>query len=508
MTIDPVERALPGFLAHSRWFAGKEKPLRSARILDVLRLSVDPSFGCLTIVGVEGSDGRAERYLLPLACAWGRKASELRRRRADTVLAEIPRGRGGSAGIMFDAFNDKAFTRALLNAFAQRKRLHGQTGVAKAITTRVFRQWHAARPGKRREPASGSQSNSTAVVGERVFLKLYRRLTEGVHPEIEIGRYLSEHAKFRHVAPALGVLEYVNGSGAPTSLAFLQGFVRSDGDAWTYTLESLEEFLRQARGTPVREIPRRAAEFLRAIRLLGRRTAELHHALSLGQGRDAFAPESFSAKDQRELVNSMRALTRSVFRKLRSSLGRVPPRLRSDARRVLKIENRVDKLAGDILRMRISAPRIRCHGDLHLRQVLRSDGDYIITDFEGEPGRSVQDRRVKQCALRDVASMLRSFDYAAESVLIRFPSKEKWVDAWRHWAYAAFLEGYIEVAQGGRFFPKDAVESSRLLQFYLLEKAVYELGGELGYRPDWLGAPLRGILRLVDERERNGRARQ
>lgn len=499
-----IERALPSFLARSRWFAGKVGELRSVRIRDLLELTEGAIHNCLAIIEVEDAEKRLETYLLPLACAFGRKASELRKRAPDLILSGIssntPRN---TEGVLFDGFGDFAFNRALLDAFAKRRRFRGRVGQARAITTRVFRSWHASSPHKQRAPVSGNQSNSTLIIGERVFLKLYRRLTRGIHPEIEVGRFLTERARFPHIAPMLGVLEYVNGSGAPTSLALLQGYVPSTGDAWNFTIDSLERFLRRVRGEP-KAVPGIERDFFEAIRLLGRRTAELHHALSSDRSDPAFVPEPFFETDRRELVRSMRSMTRAVFRRLRSGFESVPPRLRPLARRTLAQEALVLQLAGDIHHLQLNVPRIRCHGDYHLRQVLRAGGDYIITDFEGEPGRPVVSRRVKQCALRDVASMLRSFDYAAQAILFRKPSKDTWIRAWLQWTNAAFLGGYFEVARGSTFVPGDPDETRRLLRFYLLEKAVYELGAELGYRPDWIASPLKGILELIQPVRRHG----
>jgi maltose alpha-D-glucosyltransferase/alpha-amylase len=249
--------------------------------------------------------------------------------------------------------------------------------------------------------------------------------------------------------------------------------------------------------------------YLETARLLGRRTAELHLALGIERGDPAFAPEAFTSLYQRSLYQSMRNLTTRVFRLLRDQLPRLSERAAVEARSVAGLEERILDTFKALLTRRIQATRIRCHGDYHLGQVLHTGRDFVIVDFEGEPARSLAERRLKASPLRDVAGMLRSFAYAAHTGLLNTtnggvvrpedaPVLEPWAEFWRLWTSSAFLRSYLHRAADASFVPRERAELEALLSVLLLEKAVYELGYELNNRPDWLGIPIRGILQVLD----------
>jgi maltose alpha-D-glucosyltransferase/alpha-amylase len=249
---------------------------------------------------------------------------------------------------------------------------------------------------------------------------------------------------------------------------------------------------------------------LECIRLLGRRTGELHCALASDADDPAFAPERYTTLYQRSLYQSLRNLAARVLEALRAALSRLDPALRGDADQLLRAEGHLGDALRGILAERIDAARIRCHGDYHLGQVLRSGGDFAITDFEGEPARSLGERRLKRSPLCDVAGMLRSFDYAARGSLVGFARDgvirpedvgrlAPWSLVWRNWASSSFLRSYLREVEPARLVPADPGQLRRLLHLLLLEKAVYELGYELDSRPDWVSIPLRGVLELLGE---------
>jgi maltose alpha-D-glucosyltransferase/alpha-amylase len=242
--------------------------------------------------------------------------------------------------------------------------------------------------------------------------------------------------------------------------------------------------------------------------LLGRRTAELHLALSSVADDPAFAPEPFSSLYQRSLYQSMRNQAVAGFQLLRDRLERLPEEVAEEARTLAGLEPTVLQAFGAVLGKKISATRIRCHGDYHLGQVLYTGKDFVIIDFEGEPARPLSERRLKRSPLRDVAGMLRSFDYAAHTVLFGAPESgvirpedvpklESWARFWQLWVSSAFLRAYLHAAADAPFIPRARGELEVLLQVLLLEKSIYELGYELNNRPDWIKVPIRGILRLV-----------
>ena len=244
--------------------------------------------------------------------------------------------------------------------------------------------------------------------------------------------------------------------------------------------------------------------YLRTAELLGRRTADMHLALAVGEGK-GFAAEPFSRLYQRSLYQSMRANARRVLSLLRKRRSQLPEAASAQAELLLKNEEALLDRFHRVSDIRIAAQRIRCHGDFHLGQVLFTGKDFIITDFEGEPERPIGERRIKVSPLRDVAGMIRSFHYAShaamsgarrEAWLSSAQSLEvaPWLAVWYLWSATSYLKAYLAHASSGSFLPERAEELEALLDGYILEKAVYELGYELNNRPGWVQIPLEGIL--------------
>jgi maltose alpha-D-glucosyltransferase/alpha-amylase len=367
------------------------------------------------------------------------------------------------------------------------------------------------------------QSNNSVVFGERLILKVFRRLEEGVNPELEVGRFLTEKTNFAQIAPLAGSLEYRRDSGEPVSLAVLQGYVPNQGDAWQYTLNTLSHFFRGAelvdseppavarnlvQAAAAAELPEAAARtigaYLESARLLGRRSAELHRALASDPDDPAFAPERITPQDQRSIYQSLSGLSMRSTDLLRSQLKKIPEDARDEAKQVLELEPRIASIFKSFLSRRLTTTRIRVHGDYHLGQVLYTGHDFVIIDFEGEPTRTLYERRLKRLALRDVAGMLRSFDYASQAALksdqipaAALPSLRSWGRFWVQCVSAAFLKSYLATAGTASFVPQAADDLDLQLNTMLLEKALYELRYELNTRPDWVRIPLRGILEAV-----------
>jgi maltose alpha-D-glucosyltransferase/alpha-amylase len=367
------------------------------------------------------------------------------------------------------------------------------------------------------------QSNNSVVFGERLILKVFRRLEEGVNPELEVGRFLTEKTAFGQIAPLAGSLEYRRPAGEPVSLAVLQGYVPNQGDAWQYTLNTFAHFLHSAEVAAADAPPALAKSLLQAVaaempevatrtigayleaaRLLGRRTAELHLALASDPSDPAFAPERITQQDQRSIYQSISGLSMRSTDLLRTQLSKLAPDAREEAKQVLELEPRIASILKSFLARRLSTTRIRVHGDYHLGNVLYTGSDFVIIDFEGEPTRSLYERRLKRLALRDVAGMLRSFDYASQAALksdqidaTTLPGLRTWSRFWVQCVSAAFLKSYLAAAGTASFVPQSPDDLDAQLTTMLLEKALYELRYELNMRPDWVRIPLRGILEVV-----------
>jgi maltose alpha-D-glucosyltransferase/alpha-amylase len=366
------------------------------------------------------------------------------------------------------------------------------------------------------------------VYGDLFVLKLYRRLEEGINPDLEVGRYLTEDCNFRNIAPVAGALEYRRRQQEPITLGILQVFLPALGDAWRYTQDAVGRYFtevqaRQAEDgaapasqqsllalldeSPPSHVAGSIGPYLESARLLGQRTGELHVALARPADDPNFAPEPFTDFYRHGLYQSMLGEASQTFRLLRRRLKSLPPALQSDAQLVLEHERDVRQRFRAIRDRRITALRTRTHGDYHLGQVLYTGKDFIIIDFEGEPARPISVRRLKQSPLRDIAGMLRSFHYAVNSTLIEQTTDVRpedltalapWTRLWYLWVGAAFLKAYFAVASQGAFLPQTQEELQVLLDAYLLEKALYELRYELNSRPDWVKVPLQGILYLLE----------
>jgi maltose alpha-D-glucosyltransferase/alpha-amylase len=344
-------------------------------------------------------------------------------------------------------------------------------------------------------------SNTVVTLGETLFLKGYRHVRNGINPELEMGRFLAEEAGFVHGVPVAGALEYLGDDGTVMTLALLQAYVPNQGDGWEYTQAYLERVLAELRDADSSPRADTHGAFLALIRILGRRTAELHNALGRATGNPAFDPEPMTPADLRQLRETVRAEAATTLDRLgehvRAALSAATT---DDAARLLSMHESVNAFINDLAVEGKSGWRTRFHGDYHLGQVLVTRNDFVIIDFEGEPARPIEERRTKQSPLRDVAGMLRSFNYARWSALRRAAQNAEELvrldtaaRAWEHETRAAFLSGYQEALA-----PERGPVDAQLLELFELEKAFYELRYELDNRVDWVPVPLQGILALLD----------
>jgi maltose alpha-D-glucosyltransferase/alpha-amylase len=437
----------------------------------------------------------------------------------------------GEEGVLLDAVGDREFALGLLDLVLRRRTARNRQVELVGTQTVAMRQLRSEGL-KVLEPMLGraEQSNTSIMFGDRVMLKLFRRLEPGVNPDLDIGRFLAAR-QFAGVPALLGALEFRRSQGLPTSVGLLSIYVPNARDAWEHALDTLGRYfdrvlsLPESRSRPVvrsetlvrlarEEVPQDTAEligtFLESARMLGERTAALHEVLAGEIEEPDFVPEPFSPHYVRGLYQSMRNLTRRTFHLLHKRLDQVPTLLKADAEWVLGREPELLGRFRALCERPLTVLRIRHHGDFHLGQVLYTGKDFLIVDFEGEPARSLGERQIKRSPLRDVAGMVRSFDYAAHAALFRqmdqgtLPISQLdravlWVRLWQQWVSAVYLRAYCERAGKISFMPTTEGELRVILEAYLLEKAVYELGYELNNRPNWLRIPLQGIRQLMGE---------
>jgi maltose alpha-D-glucosyltransferase/alpha-amylase len=526
-----VEGLLPAFLRTRRWFGGKARRIKEVEIVEAIPVPVGRATDFLTLTRVDYTDGDPETYVVTLGFATGDRATHLLENERHRVLAHARVK--GVEGVVHESFGDRPFGHALLDAIGRRRVLKGLAGDFVALPGRGYRKLRGKEP-LEPVPLGAEQSNSSLLFGDRLILKIFRRVDSGVNPDIEIGRFLTEEAGFPHVAAVAGTIEYRPRKGGEMSLAILQDCVENEGDAWRFTLDAVDQYFEEvvtrsegerrppvlrdgtlvslARGETPPEVQQTMGTYLSASWLLGKRTAEMHLALASDADDPGFAPEAFTPFYQRSLYQSMRNLTERSIGLLKRRLDALPEDVREEARGLASRQAELLRRFRGILERPITALRTRVHGDYHLGQVLRSGADFVIIDFEGEPAVPLGTRRLKRCPLRDAAGMVRSFHYAAHHGLRSLEERgtirkdersafEPWVQHWYRWASASFLRGYLEAAEDAAFLPEAEEELEGLLTVYLLEKAVYELGYELNNRPDWVHLPLAGIRQLLGDEE-------
>jgi trehalose synthase-fused probable maltokinase len=408
---------------------------------------------------------------------------------------------GERVTLLYDAIYEADFRLALLRTALERVRIPGRS-----------MHLHGAPAGELVLPPRDlpsrvlevEQSNSSLVFADRFFLKLYRRLEEGMNPDAELTRFLSERQHFAHVPAYVGSIECHPTDGPSGILALLVELVPNDGDAWSATLSALRGFYsRVPATTPGADLASVIGPTtIELARRLGQRTGEMHVALAADVTDPAFAPEPFTPQDWRDLHAAMCASARNGLAALREKLAELPADTRAEASELAARGEEILARHARLLDHPIATVKTRIHGDYHLGQVLLTRGDVVILDFEGEPARPLAERRLKASPLRDVAGMLRSFGYAAHTALRAADSAgpahlAPWTTAWaRHMAHT-FLDAYRAATVGAPFIPAAAEDFAVPLECFLLDKAIYEVGYELNNRPAWLPIPIAALLAVL-----------
>jgi maltose alpha-D-glucosyltransferase/alpha-amylase len=353
------------------------------------------------------------------------------------------------------------------------------------------------------------QSNSTALADHDYVVKVYRRLEAGINPEIEIGRFLTEVAGFANAPALLGSVELIEGD-SKSAIAIVHAFVENQGDGWTVTSAYLDRFIDEQRLLARSEHPGESEEqvpYLRYMSQTGRRVAEMHLALAGNDELADFAPEPTRPEDVRRWIEDMMACAERVFDALKQRRDAVKEADRPLVDQLLAQRETLRDRVGTLLPPDIDGQKIRHHGDFHLGRMLIVKDDIFVIGFAGDPQRSLDERRRKAPAARDVAGLIRSIDYSAtaalEHALKVAPDEQTRLGAalgeWRDRAAAAYLATYRDTMTDPRLWPADPVAAERLLNFCLLEKAFQEIEYELAYRPEWLRVPLTGALRILSQ---------
>ncbi|WP_373511433.1 trehalose synthase [Persicitalea sp.] len=479
------------FLKKCRWFAGKARQVVISSVIQEIPFG-DAS---IWIVEVGYEEGDTERYQLPVMMV-----SEMPGFSTEQTLIQETDGQFLVDAIYTDSFRRNLYAHIYNSesygeestrmSFVRGKGLDAEDA-PEHISTRVL-------------PVDSS--NSALVFGGKYFFKLYRKLFQLPNPEVEMIEFLTEHSDFRQMPAFCGSMTLKSLGEPDITLGMMQRMVEAQKDNWDRTGDYLNDFLY---AVPNRVFSIQEDVFER-VGLLGRRTGEMHRALYNPDSDAAFSPEPFTEEYRKFLRGRLDHLLESRYNLLIDKYLTLDEATQRLAWRFMEAKELIDEFAEELLSREIHSQRIRIHGDYHLGQVLNVHNDFIVIDFEGEPEASIADRKVKHSPLKDVAGMVRSYHYAVSAKVFssdetRYLDTEKLLKATERWYKLirdTYLEGYNEAIGWPHPLFKDQHEINSLMLYYLLEKAVYELGYELSYRPDWVKIPLKGIVDVVREVEK------
>ena len=509
-------KILPLFMRKCRWFGGKAKVINKTSVSSAIHVKVEGDTHFLLIIEVHYAQRLPEFYFLPITFATPEKVGDQVEHTLQSVVcrAEIQ----DQTGFIMDSSYDRLFRDFLFTNMEKGSRLKDDENGVLEFSSGVF-----VKPDLRMINSrilKADQSNTAIIFGDQYFFKFYRKVEKEINPDLEIIRFLTENTSFQHSPRFAGSIQYRDKETNTIVFGLLQDMVDNEGDAWVMTMNAIGKYYERALAH--KEFPPlldRATvkfeesppiiqqligrEFYDLVILLGKRTAEMHTALASEVTSRDFVPEKITPHYQRSLYSSLRRLMKDRFSLLEDSLPSLGPASRKLAQEVLSMTGPILDSFTEMFRTKISAVKTRIHGDYHLGQVLFTGKDFVIIDFEGEPGFSFSERRLKKSPLKDVAGMIRSFHYAAYGKILlsdEFKNNKPEIielaaEQWQHYVSRFFLGSYLEFSGQGTNLSK---ENRILLRTFLLEKAIYELGYELNARPDWVNVPLRGIQYLVN----------
>ena len=500
-----VRVLLPAYLKNQRWFAAKDSAIVGAKPLRLAELSRDRADTFLLLaLDVELAGGAEQRYFLPLALEWGEQSLKPDSPLLPHVLARVRRG--PRAGVVQEAAMTPDFPKALLTAMREGRRIETDDGEISFTGSEALGELalDADAPVRRMSTEPGGTS---AMIGSSAVVKIYRRLRRGVQPEIEIGRFLGRTG-FKNSPPLLGSAEYVDKHGERMALAAAFANVPNQGDGWTVVVNALDRELEEASlaRQPSGEAESDVAYSLALIEVIGRRTAELHRAFASGRGDPDFAPEPVTRNDLKAWRERLRARAEQALGLLSRGDTALDAETTGCAEALIEAREallaKLDRLAPKAAK----GQKMRLHNAYHLGQVLVVENDVFIVDFEGDPGRSVADRRLKGPPVRDIASMLSSFDYAARTAIDRQRQRgggdlaeiEALALAWRAAAERTLLAAYEAVLGDGSGGLDADGAGLPLLPLFRADKLLDDIVYEAENRQLLLSIPLKSALELVE----------
>lgn len=525
-----LEQLLPRHINTQSWFCGQKGRISKASIQEQLTVSNMTPQAYICLVHLEYSNGDEENYSLPLCFATGSRAQRLKREKPEALVSKLEIQKSGEKGYLFDALESRTFCLAMLEN-VPRSSSGRRRGPITISSTRALRSQVQDRSFNLHAPSARVDQNNTVVQFSDIFvLKVFRRIDSGTSLELEIGRYL-KRKNFAQSPDIAGAIEYRrNRHQSPATLAVLLHYVPNQGTVWHYILDMLRSAFDQARTLPelneleqplsrhefTAHVPERVQELfgpaIERFSTLGSLTAQLHSSLSSPDpertDENAFQPENFTRLYQRSLYQGTRSRVGRVWPRLKKQYSKLTPLAQDAADWVLAHKSEVQNFYKQLTQIRLDGQRIRCHGDYHLGHILLQDQSFTIIDFEGDPRKTYGERRILRSPLRDIASLIRSMDYAAFAALKTYMDQGLCPESkresllclgrqWRYWSSSAFLASYMDGMKGNPAVPSSHENFLMLLDVLLLDHAIMELAEDLDSRPDWALVPLAAIRSII-----------
>lgn len=520
------QQILPQYLPKCRWFRSKTKTIAAVSVhhYPIIRTkgaTTDKAEAYPLRLQVRYTSGMQENYFLPIALITEPNSIlHYSQQLPQAILCKAITSE--KEGIIIDALFDKMFQKALFELMKDGADLFNSTGGLNFETGKALTKYQLPEEGITSKILGVEQTNTSIVYNDAFFLKIYRKLENGINPDLELVRFLSEKSQFQNAPQYGGSILFEQDGQSPIVVGMMQNKIENEGDAWSTVLKDLEAYFnrvltldRTVQPALVKkerlyfmDIPKSMRELIsrltyKRIVKLAERTAEMHIALNQAQEDEALTPEQLNIDIQTNICKNHIALVEEKLGDLEEKLAAFPNQVAEEAKQVLSQKGVINQCLEQLKHQPIEATQTRVHGDYHLGQVLDSGEDFYIIDFEGEPMRSIEERRFKTTPFKDVAGMIRSFHYAAYGQLYlnpehytqeEMPLLEKWASYWFHYVSQIFLTAYLDRTEKQSFIPNDKDQLSLLLRTFILEKAIYEVGYEMNARPNWLRIPLRGVL--------------
>lgn len=501
------QTSLPSWLANRRWFANKDSTIDRVHIAYGVRFGGAQHPVLLSEIEVTSS-GQTSRYQLPFGLLGEDQFSSALPQQL--ALARVRRVR--QVGLITDAFSLDSFIRAVIEGLRAETVLTSSDGEIRFEPTPQLPDLPLGDQLQVRYLAA-EQSNSSVVVGESLVLKLIRKVSTGIHPELEMGAYLTA-AGYAHISPLLGSVIRRDAEGQDNLLMIAQGYLSNQGDAWGWTQNNLERAIRDELAEAISEQEQHynaLGELADFAGLLGQRLGEMHNVLAAPTSNPDFQPEVTTVKDSQGWAKQVGAQIERALQLLKQHQNQLNPADQGLVTQLLAQKKAIASHVQALAKATVGGLRIRVHGDLHLGQVLVVKGDAYLIDFEGEPARPLHERRGKHSPYKDVSGVLRSFDYAAAMALNvqgqgldhsadTDASRQRVVDRYLTEARQAFIQAYQQATSTLAHDWQDAKGAEAALALFSLEKAAYEVAYEAENRPTWLAVPLRGLHGLLDGR--------